>query len=486
MQDDSPPIVSRPPINAAWLSLILIFALGLGGCAQVPSREQLARLKPAADYQTAASLSAPASPWPNESWWHAYGDPQLVTLIDEALRDSPDMTAASARLRRAEALSQISGAALLPQVSAGASVTEQKQSYNYLMPQSALPQGWSDYGQVTLNASWELDFWGKNRAGLAAATSQLEANRAELAQARLSLAAAVATNYSELARLFAAHDTAIRSVEVRNKTVALFTKRLANGLETRGSLSEAKARLAGAEGELLQVDEQIGLQRNRLAALLGAGPDRGLAIQRPAINLNNAFALPEELAVNLLGRRPDVVAARRMVEAQRYRIDQKKADFYPNVNLSAFIGLQALGLDRLSNSGSDFGSIGPAISLPIFTAGRLQGELRGTQATYDEAVATYNAAVTRALQEVADVGLSKKALNTQLEKAEAAVKASGDAHRVARNRYEGGLATYLEVLYAEDGLLNNQRNLTNLQSRAFALDVALKRALGGGYAPRPL
>lgn len=479
MRDHCLPIVSRPQTRAALLTLV--FTLGLGGCAQFPSLEQLARLKHASDYQTATSFTAPLSQWPDERWWLAYGDPQLDMLIEEALRDSPDMAAASARLRRAEALSQISRSALLPQVSAGASASEQKQSYNYLMPQSALPQGWNDYGQATLNVNWELDFWGKNHAGLAAATSQLEANRAEMAQARLSLAAAVATNYAELARLFAARDTAVQSVEIRHKSTALFAKRFTNGLETQGSLSEAKARLAGAEGELLMIDEQIGLQRHQLAALLGAGPDRGLTIQRPAINLNSPFALPAELAVNLLGRRPDVVAARLMTEAQQHRIDQKKAEFYPNINLSAFIGVQSLGLNRLNSSGSDFGGIGPALSLPIFTAGRLQGELRGTQASYDEAVATYNATVARALQEVADAGLSQKALSAQLEKAEAAVKAAGDAHRVARNRYEGGLATYLEVLYAEDGLLNNQRNLTSLQSRALALDVALKRALGGGY-----
>lgn len=132
------------------------------------------------------------------------------------------------------------------------------------------------------------------------------------------------------------------------------------------------------------LDEQIGLQRNRLAALLGAGPDRGLAIERPTVKLDSQFGLPGQLAADLLGRRPDVIAARLQAEAL-HRIDQKKAEFYPNVNLSAFIGANALGLNMLNKSGSDFGSIGPAISLPIFTAGRLQGELRGTVASYEEA-----------------------------------------------------------------------------------------------------
>ena len=261
----------------------------------------------------------------------------------------------------------------------------------------------------------------------------------------------------------------------------LFAERFDNGLETRGSLSEARARLAGAEGELLALDEQIGLQRNRLAAILGAGPDRGLAIARPQVKLDRPFGLPPELAANLLGRRPDVVAARLMAEAQLQRIDQKKAEFYPNVNLAAFIGVQSLGVNLLSKGGSSFGAAGPAISLPIFTGGRLRGELRGSMAAYDEAVANYNRTVTQALQEVASAGLSQQALAAQLAKATAAVDAAGEAHRVANNRYQGGLANHIEVLYAEDGLLAAQRQLATLRSRAFALDVAMKRALGGGY-----
>ncbi|SFM93939.1 efflux transporter, outer membrane factor (OMF) lipoprotein, NodT family [Formivibrio citricus] len=460
---------------------VVALVLALTGCAQYPSLGQLPLMKDINSYKAEKSFNAASVQWPVERWWQVYGDKQLDSLIDEALQGSPNLAAASARLRRAEAVGQITGAALLPQLSANGSATEQKQSYNHLTPRAMLPDGWTDYGRATLDFSWEIDFWGKNRAALAAATSELEASRAEMAQARLALTAAVATNYTELARLFAARDTAARSVEVRSKTAALFAERFANGLETRGSLREAEARRAGAEGELLLVDEQIGLQRNRLAALLGAGPDRGLTIERPTMNLQRQIGLPKELAVNLLGRRPDVVAARLRAEAQLKRIDQKKAEFYPNVNLAGFIGWQSLGLDMLTKSGSFAGSIGPAISLPIFTGGRLRGELRGTAAAYDEAVANYNGTVTQALQDVADTALSQKALAGRLAKGEEAVAAATEAHRVARNRYEGGLSSYLEVLSAEDVLLNSLRSLTDLQSRSFSLDVALIRALGGGY-----
>ncbi len=465
--------------------VISVLALGMTGCAQIPALGALAIFKPATGYETRQSFAAAKADWPNDRWWAEYADPQLDQLIEEALQASPDMLAAAARLRSAEALAGVVGSTLAPQVGANVSANSQRQSYNYLIPKAMTPEGWNDYGRATLDVSWDLDFWGRNRAGVAAAKSQVEAAAAETAQVRLNLAAAIAAGYAELAHHFAERDTAERSVQIRQKTLALFEQRYANGLETQGTVSSAKSSLAAAEGELLAADEAIALQRTRLAALLGAGPDRGRTIAPPAVNLAKDFGLPPALAADLLGRRPDIVAARWMAEAQSQRIDQKKAEFYPNVNLLAFIGVQALGLDMLTRSGSTVGSFGPSISLPIFTAGRLQGELRGTVAAYEESIANYNRTVTRALQEVASTGLSQQALTTRLTKAEEAVAAAAEAHRVARNRYEGDLANYIEVLYAESALLQTQRALTFLQSRAFALDVAMKRALGGGYRAAP-
>lgn len=451
------------------------------GCAQLPDLGEAPQLRKANAFQASASLQAPAADWPVDHWWTAYGDPQLTALIEEAMVGSPDLAAATARLQRADAMTQLAGSALKPQVSANAAITEDKLSYNFLTPRAMTPSGWNDYGRASLDFRWELDFWGKNRAALAAATSELEAGRAELAQTRLVLASGIAVNYAELSRLYANRDTAVKAVEIRQKTATLFAQRFDNGMETRGSMRDADARRAMAEGALLALEEQIALQRNRLAALLGAGPDRGLSIAAPTLKLDRGFGLPSELAVNLLGRRPDIVAARLQAEAQGSRIEQKKAEFYPNVNLSAFVGVQSLGLDMLTKDGSGIGSIGPAISLPIFSGGRLKGELRGAQAGYAAAVANYNGTVARALQEVADNAVSQKALGQRLLKAQEAVEAASEAHRVARNRYDGGLATYLEVLSAEDGLLGSLSAQTNLRSLSFVLDIGLKRALGGGF-----
>lgn len=471
---------SKPP-STLRASVALGCVLALAACAQLPEMGPPPQIKPAGGWAVEQSLGAPAQDWPTDNWWQAYGDAQLDQLIAEAVEAAPSLRIAQARLHCAEAGMQMTDSASSLQVSANASASEDKQTYNLLVPQQQLPQGWNDYGRMTLNFSWDLDFWGRNRAALAAATSELEAQRAELAQARLMLAAGVAANYAELSRLYANRETAVKALEIRQKTSGLFAQRFANGLETRGSVRDADARRAMAEGALLAVDEQIALQRNRIAALLGAGPDRGLAITAPTLKLDRGFGLPGSLSVNLLGRRPDVVAARLRAEAAAKRIDASRAEFYPNVNLAGFFGVHSLGLEHLFKSGSDTGSIGPAISLPIFNGGRLKAQLKGSRSDYDAAVAGYDATVAHALQEVADNAVSQKALGQRLLKAEEAVAAATEAHRVVRNRYEGGLANYLEVLSAEDNLLNSLNAQTNLRALSFTLDIDLQRTLGGGY-----
>ncbi|MCX7250994.1 MAG: efflux transporter outer membrane subunit [Burkholderiales bacterium] len=473
----TPPLPSRRFRSLLTLGSVM----ALAACAQLPDLAERQPLASPADFQSAQALNAPQSDWPVERWWAGYGDAQLAALVDEALRGSPDMAVATARLRLADAATQTAASALRPQLSANASITEEKLSYNYLFPRSQKTDGWNDYGRATLDFSWELDFWGRHRAALAAATSERQASQAEWAQARLLLSSGIASAYAELSRLFASRDTALQSIEVRRKTATLLAERFDNGMENRASVRQADARRTAAEGALLQLDEQIGLQRHRIAVLIGAGPDRGLSIERPRVKLEQSFGLPAQLALDLLGRRPDVIASRLQAQAQASRIEQKSAEFYPNVNLSAFVGVQSLGLDLLGKNGSDIGSVGPAISLPLLNGGRLRGELRASEARYEEAVARYQGTLARALQEVADSALSQKALAAQLDKSRETVAAATEAYRIARQRYEGGLANYLDVLSAEDLLLGSLDALTELQARSFTLDIALKRALGGGY-----
>ncbi len=466
----------------AWVWPAVLTVSGtLAGCAALPDGKPLPAPKPISAYQTARSFDAPQAAWVGDIWWSVYGDRQLDALMDEALAAAPSLAVAEARLQRAQASAQVAGAALEPQLESNASALSEKQSYHYLSPAAFTPHGWKGYGLSTLSGSWELDFWGRNRAALAAATSEAEAARADAAEARLALSAAIASAYAELARQHAALATQQAALEVRIKTAALVRERYTNGLETLAAVRQADARRAAAEAEVLSLREQLALQRNSIAALIGAGPDRGLALSAPAVNLARPFALPAELSANLLGRRPDIVAARLRAEAASKQIDEARRAFYPNINLIGLIGAQSLGLDMLTRGGSRIGQIGPALSLPIFTGGALRGQLRGAHAEYAQAVASYDAVVVQALQQVADAAVSKRALEPELARADEAVDAAREAWRIQNNRYTGGLATYLDVLTAEDYLLSNLRTQSDLQSRAFALDVALVRALGGGY-----
>lgn len=477
---------SLPPsflLRGTGLTGAVLLALALGGCAQFSELGPRAEPKTITDYQSTQTLAGTAAAWPEDAWWKIYGDQQLNALIDEALRGAPSLAAAQARLLKAEGIAQQQGAALLPQVSANASLDHMKQSYNNGVPADFVPKDYNNETQATLNFSYEIDFWGKNRAALAAATSELDAAKADAAQARITLATSIASAYAEFERLLSQRDTAEAALQVRKETLELFDQRRLNGLETTGSVKQMQARRAMAEADLLSVNESIDLQRNKLAALAGAGPDRGLQLVRPVLDLSKPFGLPGALPVNLLGRRPDVVAARLRAEAAAKQIKVARAQFYPNVNLKAYFGFQSLGLNLLTSAGSDIGSIGPAISLPIFEGGRLRGQYRSASGSYDEAVANYDSAVTQALQDVADVAVSEKALSGRLEKVTEAADAAQDAYRIARNRYEGGLANYLDVLNAQDSLLSNLRDLSTLRSRMFALDVAMVRALGGGYQP---
>lgn len=459
--------------------IIPVAALVISACAQAPDH-LLSQMKKADDFSSSQSLNSQNKvSWPDNKWWLRYHDQQLNQLMDEALQDSPSLQAAEARLRNMAGVAEQIGAIRSIQVGASASASETKVSYAYqaYMP----PHNWNDYGSVTANFSYDFDFWGKNKASVAAATSDFAAAEAETAAARLMISTSLAQAYAELARLHLNKETAQTAVAIRTKTVELMTNRFNNGLETQGAVKQMQALQANAEAELLAVDESIQLQKNAIAALLGKGPDRGLSIQRPSVQLSDSFGLPENTGINILGHRPDVTAARWRAESAAKRIHVAKAQYYPDVSISGFIGYQAFGLNNLTRTGNDAGSIGPAIYLPLFTGGRLSGQLTSAEATYEEAVANYNSTVTQALHDVADVMTSSKALKARLEKTEEAYQDAKAAYQIADNRYRGGLATYLDVLTAEDAMLNTQRVLVNLQSRSFSLDVSLIHALGGGF-----
>jgi NodT family efflux transporter outer membrane factor (OMF) lipoprotein len=464
------PIIAA--LSAAWLA----------GC--VPDLGPKPEVENAASLESDRTLAAAVGDWPADQWWKSYGDSELDTLIDEALAGSPDLKIAEARLHQADAAEQQAGAALVPTITADASAQPTKESRNQGFPseiQSFLPHGWHTNTRVASNLNYELDFFGKNRAALAAATSDAQAAAVDVAAARLALSTSVAAAYSDLVRLEADRATAEDAIRVRQQSARLFADRQAQGLENKGVVDQAEADAAAAQADADVIDGEIGVTRNQIAALLGKGPDRGLDIAVPGAPHLSAITLPAMLAVDLVGRRPDIVAAKLRAQSASDRIDVAHADFYPNIDINGFLGFQSLDIGDIFKHASLIGQIGPALHLPIFDGGKIEGNYRGARAGYDEAVATYDKTLVNALHEVADAVVNERSLSAQLVHSRAALADSEGAYRIAMLRYKGGLSRYLDVLTAEDTLLVQRRQVADLEGRAFAQNIALIRALGGGF-----
>ncbi|MEI6440491.1 MAG: efflux transporter outer membrane subunit [Alphaproteobacteria bacterium] len=462
---------------------LLAGAALLSGCAAIPDMGPKPSLLGPDTLKVAVATpqQGNASPATDDSWWTRYGDPQLNGLVAQALSQSPTLVEANARLRAAAARADQSLANTRPTLTANGQAFETKQSYNAGFPKLFVPKGYKDFGRTSLDLGYDLDLWGRNRAALAAATSEAEAAAADAAQAKLILTTSLVIAYADFARVTAELKAAEASVQNRQASADLVGRQLANGAANRGEAQQAAAAAATARSDLAALQEQSNLMRNRIAALVGASPELSSTLVVPIAASGREVSLSTKLDANLIGRRPDLMAARLRVTAAAKRIDVAKAGFYPNINLAAYLGVQSLGLDMLSKSGSDIGQAGLALSLPIFEAGRLQAGYRGTQADYDGAVAAYNQALVLALKDVADAVNGTRSLATQVAAAREALASGEVAYRIARLRYEGGLSSYLVLLTAENAVIAQRRAVAQLEARALSLDASLTRALGGDF-----
>ena len=334
---------------------------------------------------------------------------------------------------------------------------------------------------LTLSFAWNPDVWGVSRSKWQAAVGSARATEVDAQSARLALAANVARSYVGLARAFDALDAANAEAARADGLISLNQQRIKAGLDNTIALNQNRSAAAAARQQAQAAQHDIDAMRNALAALLGAGPDRGLEIARPMLK-TPGIALPSVLPSDLLARRADIVAARWRVEAAQHGIDASKAAFYPSINLSALAGLAAGNLGDLFGSDALLLNGGPALSLPIFEGGRLEQQLRSSDADRDLAVANYNETLVGAIRDVANAVQAARALDAQVASTTVARDAAARAHALVLQRQRAGLATQLDVLAAQAPLLRLDQQLAALVAARRIASIDLDQALGGGIA----
>jgi NodT family efflux transporter outer membrane factor (OMF) lipoprotein len=458
-----------------------VAAFAVGGCANYAGITSDKQLTQAETLESTQSVpSQPGGQWPSLDWAQQFGDPQLPQLISEALDGNPSIAQAQARIAKASSYIETSRSALYPKVNGSYSWTRELYSANALFPP---PYGgtWFSENNVLASASWDLDLWGKNRARLNMAVSQEKAAEAEMQQARVTLASSVASTYNQLALLYALRDVAQREIANRSDVGRITNGRVSAGLDTNVERRTAEGNVATSQTNLSELDGQITTTRYQLGALLGEGPDRGLRITNPSFNTQVSVTLPDNVPADLIARRPDIVAARWQVEAATADIKEAKAEFFPDINLSAAAGFDAFGWGRFFQSSSRQLSVGPAIHLPIFDAGALRAQLKSRTADFDLDVANYNQTLVNALNDVATQIASIRSIDRQTDDAVRALDASTHAYQLAVIRYKAGLSQQLQVLTADNNRLANEQTVTNLRMKRRELQVGLIKALGGGF-----
>jgi NodT family efflux transporter outer membrane factor (OMF) lipoprotein len=417
-------------------------------------------------------------------WWKRYGDPQLDGLVDEAIAGNPSIGLVRARVEQAQAAAATVRLGLTPSIAGSVESSRQRLSENGLVPP---PFGgmWIWQNQATVGFRYQLDLWGKNRKAYEAALGTLAAAEMDAQAARLLLETAIVRTYLQLQAAFEQEDIAHATLGQREGILSITRGRYDAGLDSELEVRQAEGAVPAARGEVLAAEQATVLARDQLGALVGAGPDRGLALRRPALGAIDV-AIPSTLPADLVGRRPDVIAQRLRIEAAGRGIESARAAFYPNIDLTAFVGLQALDFAKFLRPGSLTVGAGPALSLPLFEQGSLRASLAVRSAEWDLAVAQYNQTVVDALREVVDQVTALRTLEGRETEVASALASAERAHAISLARYRGGLGNYLQVLSTEGQVLAQRALQADLRARHRDAAVALIQALGGGYeAHRP-
>jgi NodT family efflux transporter outer membrane factor (OMF) lipoprotein len=471
------------PLQGTRLSILALAAAILTGCSSYSPIQNTEKPIEGALLAKLPQASAAQDRWPDDRWWQVFADPQLERLMTRALQNAPNLALARTRIARAQAVIDTTRTASQPRVNVGVDASYGRQSENYLAPNPPLGSGgeYVSQGQASVSFGLDLDLWGRNAQLIDAATSSLKAAEFDQDAARLALTTSVARAYAQLSAQHDLMDVLNATLEQRRSITSLARQRVKSGLDTQVEIRQAQASEASLRIEQQQLATSIKVTRLQITALLGDLPETADGIARPQLAAA-PFLIPASLPLDLLGRRPELAAQRARIAAASSDKESARLEFYPNINLNGLIGFQAIGLGKLLSAGSLTNSVGPAIRLPLFDAGRLRANYAGKASEVDAAIAQYNQSVVTAAQDVAEQLARIADLDQEEAVTREALQASEDAYRLAMLRYRGGLSPYLTALTVEGQLLTQRRALAALHARRQDLQVQLIRSLGGGFA----
>jgi NodT family efflux transporter outer membrane factor (OMF) lipoprotein len=470
--------------SVLWIGSLLI----LSGCSlSMPHQRELRHLCPPPNidcsvYQALDSKYFENGAWPGPAWWEVYGFPELNQLIVEALAQNPSIHEIEARVCRASAEAVIAQSKLYPLVTLDGQdeIAHLAKHGLYRTLNPRIPPN-VQLIQVELNFKYEFDFWGKNRNLVKAACGEKFAELAEVEQIKLITSSALASAFFALKTDLKRRDLYRELVEVRRGE-----KTIQSGLAAKSLSSNLKPFFyeedyLEAEKLLLSVERDIELDKHWINILAGRSPDHPLCIDSTLPTIDEKLALPCNLSLDLVARRPDLMSQIWRAKAIAYEVGAAYAEFYPDVNLSALFGLESVTWRQLFRSSAATWSVTPAFHLPIFTAGAIAARVKERTCAYDEAIFAYNDLLLGSAREVVDLLSIARMLFAQKDEQQKILKMARKRLEITKARRCSGLDNKIDLYLIEEEVINKKLDDLSLLYQQYVATVKLAKALGGGY-----
>jgi len=473
------------PLGFAWrrLATVLVVVGLLSGCTVGPNYRRPEVIVPA-DWRNAPEQRDSLG---DLGWWGIFQDPALHELLSTAVVANRDVQVAVARVLESRAQLGVARAAQFPQVNAGA-------SYQYTRPNSEnspflngsrgrSPFTGDDF-ETSVDLAFELDLWGRLRRATEAARAELLAREENRRAVLITLVSDVARTYFDLLELDQELEIARRTLQTREESLQLQRRRFQQGLSTQLDVDRADAEAAVAAATVPDLERRIAQNENALCVLLGRNPGP-IARGTPLDGQRLPPAVPAGLPSALLERRPDIRQAEQTLVAANARIGVAKAEYFPKITLTGVLGVESVSLSDLFTGGSRFWSIGPAMTVPLFTAGRIKNTVKGFEARQQQAALQYLQTIQQAFREVEDALVSHRKVRDIRAERERRVTANRRALSMVTLRYDRGLSTQLEVLDIQRELFSAELEFASATRDQLTAVVQLYRALGGGWQGQP-